>query len=100
MNFDTKISGNTSKTKWITALAATLITLPASAHPGHGLLENGVVHQFTSPYHIAVSLLTGLVLLSVAWFVQRPAFRKTLGWSGCGFVALAALLLVLRSPAW
>lgn len=100
MNFATKPTGNTSKTAWITALAATLITLPASAHPGHGLLEKGVVHQFTSPYHIAVSLLTGLVLLGVARFVQRPAVRKALGWSGCGCLALAAVLLVLRSPAW
>lgn len=100
MNLDNNNSGNTSKFKWIAGLAVTLIALPASAHPGHGLLENGVVHQFTSPYHMAISLLVGVILLSAARFFRQSAFRKTLGLSGCGFVALAAVLLVLRSPAW
>ncbi len=100
MNLDTKNTGYASKYKWIAALAVILITLPASAHPGHGLMENGVVHQFTSPYHVVISLLAGLVLLGIARFIRHSAVRKTLGWTGCGFVALSAMLLVLRSPAW
>ena len=100
MNLDNKNSGNTSKLKWIAALAVTLIAIPASAHPGHGLMDNGIAHQLTSPYHVAISLLTGFFLLGVARFVRQPAFRRTLCLSGCGMVALAAVLLVLRNPAW
>jgi hydrogenase/urease accessory protein HupE len=100
MNFDKNNSGNKSISKWIAALAVTLITLPASAHPGHGLLENGVAHQFTSPYHVLISLLIGLVLLGAARVIRQSAVSKTLCWSGGGFVALAAVLVVLRSPAW
>ncbi|WP_413432313.1 hypothetical protein [Crateriforma spongiae] len=52
----------------------------ASAHPGHGLVDEGPVHQATSPEHflsivVAALFVGGLAVLSA--MVRKPVSGKT-----------------------
>ena len=86
--------------KWTATLAFAFLALPAAAHPGHGPLEHGLAHPLTSPYHIVVMLLLGTVLLMAARVVRRFPLRRAVNWTGCGALAVAALLWGLRNPMW
>ena len=100
MILDKNNSASSSRFKWLAALALGMAALPASAHPGHGILDYGVVHQLTSPYHVLVSLLIGFALLLTARVARRASHRIALGFGGCAFVLLAGVMLGLRSPMW
>ncbi len=62
--------------KVVLTIVMSLGVTSAWAHPGHGLLNQngeGIEHYLTSPYHIAVGLLTTVVLA-----VILIRFRKSI----------------------
>lgn len=69
----------------------------AAAHPGHGLLEGGVLHAVTSPDH---ALLCGGLGVGV-WLAGRlatgPRAARVLRSAGAALVAVAVLLLGIRA---
>lgn len=46
-----------------------------SAHPGHSLADEGVLHAVTSPYHLGILLATGLGLCGIAGLALREGSR-------------------------
>lgn len=82
--------------------AASLLAVvhPVSAHPGHGPLEHGLSHSLTSPYHLTIALLLGLVLLGLARVSRQPRLQRVLRWTGVGAIALSAVLWGLGSTVW
>lgn len=68
----------------------------AQAHPGHALGEHGAGHVISSPYHLFILAVTGLLLWLGARFVQRRLPRRLLQAGGLAAVAGAALMWGLR----
>lgn len=73
-----------------TTAAALLFALTLQAHPGHGLLDGGAAHLWTSPYHLAAITLTGICVLAGAQFIHRRVPRHAL--RAAGWLMLAAAL--------
>lgn len=46
-----------------------------SAHPGHSLADEGVLHAVTSPYHLGILLAAGLGLCGIAGLALREGSR-------------------------
>jgi len=70
-----------------------LVSACAQAHPGHGLLDHGAKHAFTSPYHAGVLAVIGVG----CWLVGRFATRRLvpsrlLQWAGATALLAAAAL--------
>jgi hypothetical protein len=55
-----------------------LVATCAQAHPGHGLLEHGPRHAFTSPYHLGVLAVIGAGCWLAGRFVTRSILAKRL----------------------
>ena len=44
----------------------------ASAHPGHGMDESGLVHWLTDLYHVAIPAITVTIVGGLLWtWIQR-----------------------------
>lgn len=72
--------------------AMSALALTASAHPGHGLTEEGLAHVVTSPYHLVAVVLLGAALFVAARFVHRTAPRRALQCAGAVAFTAAAVL--------
>lgn len=80
------------------AVAATFtLTLAAHAHPGHDWSDASVRHLLTSPDHLFLLALTGIVLCLGGHFVPRRWPRFIVRTTGFAVVAIAGLLWVTRS---
>ncbi|HET6406523.1 MAG TPA: hypothetical protein VFG14_01480 [Chthoniobacteraceae bacterium] len=79
-----------------TTVAILWAAVPVSAHPGHDLLENGVSHVATSPFHLLVLASAGLVLAVLARYVRRPSTRVYLRLGAALCLVTAAAITLLR----
>lgn len=84
----------------LASLLIAALALPAAAHPGHGPFEQGPWHALTSPYHLALMLLTGGACLLVGQIVRQPRVRRALNWAGTGAVVLSVVLFGAGYAAW
>ena len=75
----------------LTALALTVSTAVASAHPGHALDAEPLAHTFASPYHLLTLALLGGGLLLGGRFVKRLATRRALQVTGVAALGIATL---------
>lgn len=77
---------------WITVCVLALA--PAlRAHPGHGLLEEGVSHAVASPFHLACLALLGLMLFGAGQVALR--YQKVLRLASVTALSAAAVLWVM-----
>lgn len=86
---------NTTTQRLRTALTTTAIVAlgltVASAHPGHALDAEPVLHLLTSPYHLVTLAMVGAGLLLCAIFVKRLAARRAMQITGVAAVTVAAV---------
>ena len=73
------------------ALALLATSLSARAHPGHSLHDASTAHLLTSPNHLAVLALGGVVFFTAGYFIQRRLPRRLL--QGCGLAAVLAAVV-------
>lgn len=78
-------------------VAMLALTLSAQAHPGHDWAEADTRHLLTSPDHLAVLALSGVVLCFGARFVHARLPRRLLQAAGLAAVAVAAVVWGLRA---
>jgi hypothetical protein len=71
--------------------------LPVHAHPGHSLLDATATHALTSPYHLAVLVLSGVTLFFGARLVQRQRPRRLLQAAGVIAVVSAGVIWASHS---
>ncbi|MGV3773462.1 MAG: hypothetical protein ACO1QB_11210 [Verrucomicrobiales bacterium] len=64
----------------------------AFAHPGHELLEHGPRHTLTSPDHLLVVAVSGMLLVGCGIVAKKQSVRRALVASGSLALAAAALL--------
>jgi len=95
MNIITRLTHNL-KTR-MAAAALLFASLSAQAHPGHTLHEENTLHYVTSPYHIIVVALMGLLLCGAAYMVKQPAMRRILAAGGAAALFIAAILFQMPS---
>jgi hypothetical protein len=89
-------SSRTPALRWLSVAVALFAVIGSlHAHPGHGLLEHGLSHPVTSPFHRAVLALFGATLLAGAHLIQQRFSRRIL--QGVGGLALMATMVLL---AW
>ena len=74
-----------------------LATGSAQAHPGHALRDATPSHLLTSPDHLAVLALGGLVVWFGARWVERRLPRRLLQILGVVAVTTAAVLWGIRA---
>jgi len=76
------------------ALLGCLLTSPITlqAHPGHGLLDRGLGHTLSSPFHLVVLALTGATLFGGAHLIRQRVPRRALQGLGATVLLLAAVL--------
>jgi len=74
-----------------------LSAISVSAHPGHGLGEQGVMHILSSPYHLAALALGGITLWLIGRFVQRQLPRRLLQGAGVAALVASTVLWGLRA---
>ena len=74
-----------------------LLTLSASAHPGHDFRDAAPQHLLTSPDHLAVLALGGVTLWLTGRFVQRNLPRYLLQGAGVAALLASAVLWGLRA---
>jgi hypothetical protein len=85
--------------KWIfTTLALALGTTLASAHPGHDLRSESVVHLLTSPYHVLTLALLGSGLFLGAAFIRNLVPRRALQFAGSAALAVAVITALGQIP--
>jgi len=89
--------GSRLKVRLLTSAATTAFALSASAHPGHDWAAVDARHLVTSPDHLAVLALAGVVLCLGARFVQARWPRRMLQGAGLVAVAVAAVVWGLRA---
>ena len=73
------------------ALVATVMT--AHAHPGHDIMAHGASHVATSPFHLLVLAMVGLVSMGIAQLVRNVAARRMLRTAG-------ATALIAATAIW
>lgn len=76
------------------ALLGCLLTSPITlqAHPGHGLLDHGLAHTLSSPFHLVLLALTGATLFGGAHLIRQRVPRRALQGLGATVLLLAAVL--------
>ena len=74
-----------------------LLTGAAQAHPGHGLLERGVAHAFTSPVHVALLAVMGVTLFGGAHLIQRRLPRRAMQGLGAFLLLVSVVCYGLRA---
>jgi len=75
------------------AVPSLFVAACAQAQPGHGLLDHGAGHAFSSPYHAGVLAAIGVGCWIAGRFVARRALpRRLLGWAGATALLAAAAL--------
>ena len=62
------------------------------AHPGHELGAYGTKHVMTSPYHLGVLAVSGLILFWAARFIQYRVSRRCAQMAGLVAVVTAGVL--------
>jgi hypothetical protein len=76
----------------LAAVLALAAAVTAHAHPGHALSDASAQHVLTSPNHLAVLALSGLVLWTAGGLLHRRAARRVFQIGGAFAVATAAVL--------
>ena len=71
--------------------------LTASAHPGHSLTDAGISHLVTSPDHLLLLALGGVMISVAGRFVQRRLPRWAMHGAGALALMSAIVLLGIRS---
>ena len=52
--------------------AATALPILASAHPGHGPVDNGLAHYLLSPLHLSAILLAAVIAVAgVLYYLDK-----------------------------
>ena len=74
-----------------------LLTLSASAHPGHDIRDATPQHLLTSPDHLAVLALGGMTLWLIGRFAQCQMPRRLLQGAGVAGLLASAVLWGLRA---
>lgn len=78
------------------AMVALLSPSIASAHPGHSLHRESLLHTLTSPYHLLTLALLGAALLLCGGFVKRLAARRVMQVTGATALSLALITAVTQ----
>jgi hydrogenase/urease accessory protein HupE len=85
MNSFKKLAG-----KGLALVAFLAAGVSAFAHPGHGLLEKGPRHAFTSPDHLLVMGVAGILLVGFGLISKNKTVRRAMVGAGSLAMGLAA----------
>ncbi|HTH47935.1 MAG TPA: hypothetical protein VMB21_10520 [Candidatus Limnocylindria bacterium] len=81
----------------LTLLGLTLAAVSVQAHPGHSLSDVSVAHLLTSPDHLAILAVGGVLMLAAAQLARQSASKRLLRHGGAVALIGAALLWSLRA---
>ena len=79
-----------STTAWMTNLIQS-----AQAHPGHDFLESSPSHLLTSPDHLLVLAVIGVVLFLVGGIIERRLPRHILRGIGAATVVVSGVVFLV-----
>lgn len=72
-----------------------LVAQSAFAHPGHGVLDQGLPHALTSSTHLLVLAVAGGTVAVTASLLRSAQWRMRVRCAGLGAVVLAAGLWMI-----
>ncbi|MEW6304885.1 MAG: hypothetical protein AB1705_15525 [Verrucomicrobiota bacterium] len=80
---------------WWLAAGPIVAAVDAAAHPGHGLLNEGVSHVLTSPDHLLLVALGGAAVAALASAARHTRTRALARCAGSAIAAIAMALWII-----